>query len=201
MLLYYSRYSTYSTLCIVPNILNIPHSTHIITSSAAVFCGRHVDADTLPLLKQQQPLAWTWIFWSTAALRASGAGDCGALLHSAHQSWAGDSVVRRLEVEALKSTRLHSSLLYLKDYAGLDLRGEPVELECRSTAGNRARRCLPAYRMRTGCVPDAYRMRTGCVPDAYRMRTRCVPDAYRMRTRCVPNAYQMRTRCVPDAHQ
>ena len=78
-----------------------------------MLCGCHVDADTLPLLKQQQPLAWSWIFWSTSALCASpGAGDCGALLHSAHQAWSGDSVVRRLEVEALNSTQLHSAYIH-----------------------------------------------------------------------------------------
>jgi len=41
----------------------------------------HVDADTLPLLKQQQLLCWRWIFWSTAAFSASGAGYFGAKLH------------------------------------------------------------------------------------------------------------------------
>jgi len=68
----------------------------------------HVDADTLPLLKQQQLLCWRWIFWSTAAFSASGAGYFGAQLHAVHQAWSGDIVVRCLEVEAMNSTRLHS---------------------------------------------------------------------------------------------
>jgi hypothetical protein len=73
-----------------------------------VLCGFHIDADTLPLLKQHQLLCWRWIFWSTAAFSASGVGYFGAQLHSVHQAWSGDIVVRCLEDEAMKSTRLHS---------------------------------------------------------------------------------------------